>query len=215
MGARGDEAGSMLTALESIPWSALRHAGGAAGDVPALIRDLLSPSDAVRAQAIGELFNTIVHQGTAYEASACAVPFLQELLSSDETPDRVLIADLLAALAQATSDLEAASHSEAMTALLRDALRNEGRDFEKELESSRRFVRETKAAVGSQLQLLYPYLTCGEAEVRKSVAGALKNYPQRARETLPLLQQAASHESNTDVRGVMEAAIAALRVGDR
>ncbi len=68
----------MLDNLETIAWSELKHAYGKAGDVPGMIRSLGSPDEHVRRDALGALFETICHQGTVYEASPFAVPFLQD-----------------------------------------------------------------------------------------------------------------------------------------
>ena len=203
----------MLEGLESINWSELQHAGGAAGDVRALIRALLSRSENVRDEAIDSLFETIWHQGTVYEASSAAVPFLQELLRSTDTPDRVRIAGLLAEMAEGRPTLEAAASSPAMEPLMRKVLAGEGRDFDQELEAGRGFARATREAVGRELALLYPYLNCEAVEVRRSVATALGNYPASADETLPLLRQAVVSEAEQDVKEAMQQAIVSLEAG--
>src|SRR6266498_4123599 len=98
----------MLEDLDTIDWSKLKHAYGEASDVPELIRHLLSEDRDARKKSIYELFGNIWHQGTVYEASSYAVPFLQELLRSPETPDKMLIADLLAELADGRPYLKSA-----------------------------------------------------------------------------------------------------------
>jgi hypothetical protein len=201
----------VLGDLETTDWSAIKHAYGPASDVPGLIRDLLSPDEGIRGAAISALFGNIWHQGTVYEASPYAVPFLQELLRSADTPDRLMIADLLAEMADGRPYLEASLGSEAMQRLMREGLAREGRSFEQELADSRRFARETKMAVGKDLPLLYPYLTCAEAEIRRSIANALKNYPERADETLPLLEAAALSERDAEAKQAMEEAIDTLK----
>lgn len=203
----------MLEGLERIPWSELKHAYGEASDVPGLIRDLTSPDEDVRGRAMFALFGNIWHQGTVYEASPHAVPFLQELLGSPHTPDRLKLAGLLAEMADAHPYLEASLTSETMERLMREGLAREGRDFDQELVESRGYASATKVAVGRELPLLYPYLTCEEAEIRRSVASALKNFPGRAPKTLPLLQAAVRSEADAEAKQAMEEAIAVL--GDR
>jgi hypothetical protein len=61
----------------------LFHAFGPATDVPALIRQLADGSSDGREAALAELFGPIWHQGTVFEATACAVPFPIELATED------------------------------------------------------------------------------------------------------------------------------------
>jgi HEAT repeat protein len=85
--------------LDSIDWASLRHAYGSAEDVPGLIRDLRSSDAEVRRAAMYELYGNIYHQGTRYEASAYAVPFLLELVADPDTPARHEVIQLLSCLA--------------------------------------------------------------------------------------------------------------------
>jgi hypothetical protein len=89
----------MLDDLDDIDWSSLEHAYGPATDVPEHLRGLLAGSAQERGRALSGLYGGICHQGTRYEASAPAVPFLLELLEDPATPDRAAIAGLVAAVA--------------------------------------------------------------------------------------------------------------------
>ncbi|WP_329243688.1 hypothetical protein OG417_46410 [Actinoallomurus sp. NBC_01490] len=75
----------MLDGLDDVAWSELRHAYGAAGDVPGLLRRAASGGDAAE-EALSEIFGCLFHQGTVYTATAAAVPFLTELARS--APER-------------------------------------------------------------------------------------------------------------------------------
>jgi hypothetical protein len=58
-----------------VDWTSLRHAYGAAGDVPALLSKLKpDPADNVW----GELWSRICHQGSVYSASFAALPALAD-----------------------------------------------------------------------------------------------------------------------------------------
>ncbi|WP_166385540.1 hypothetical protein [Catellatospora methionotrophica] len=85
--------------LSSIDWASLTHAYGSAEDVPDLIGALRSSDADVRGEAMTELYGNIFHQGSRYEASAYAVPFLLELVADSTTPDRQELIRLLASLA--------------------------------------------------------------------------------------------------------------------
>src|SRR5713226_2305511 len=89
----------MLEQLDSIAWSELTHAYGSASDVPNQIRALASKHQKTREQALWELYGNIFHQGTRYQATPHAIPFLYELLGFEDIPDRHEIVYLLVSLA--------------------------------------------------------------------------------------------------------------------
>lgn len=86
--------------LDDVQWHTLTHAYGTAEDVPALIRALYEGEEAAE-EAVHELFGNIHHQGSVYEASAPAVPFLAHAVR--HAPDqRADVLMLLATLADHT-----------------------------------------------------------------------------------------------------------------
>lgn len=93
-----------MKSLDEVPWSALYHAYGTAADVPGQLRKLREASTS--GDAIHELFGNIWHQGTVYEATSFAVPFLVELAIDETTPNPVGILNLLEAIAHGTSYLD-------------------------------------------------------------------------------------------------------------
>ena len=95
----------MFDGLDSIPWNRLTHAYGPADDIPDLLRALRSarPEQAGEEGPLWHLFGNIWHQGTVYEATSYAVPFLVELVASSDTPDRAGVLLLLASIATGTS----------------------------------------------------------------------------------------------------------------
>jgi hypothetical protein len=101
-----------LDELDQVPWSTLEHAYGPATDVPALIRDLSSAHKEKREKAIYELHGNIWHQGTVYEATAYAVPFLVGLLFTNKPENRVDILLLLAEIADGKSYIDVHGSSE-------------------------------------------------------------------------------------------------------
>ena len=66
---------NVLDGVDDVPWRDLRHAYGAAHDLPALLRALGSGSGEAD-EALEALFASICHQGTVYSATPHAVPFL-------------------------------------------------------------------------------------------------------------------------------------------
>ena len=77
-----------LAGIDKLDWSRWRHAYGPATDVPHLLRALRSQDEDVRKQAWYELYGTLYHQRSVYEATVHAVPFLLALLGDESTPDR-------------------------------------------------------------------------------------------------------------------------------
>ena len=88
----------MLNGLDQVNWTRLTHAYGPADDVPELIRKLVSPDAALRRKALRELNGNIYHQGTVYEATAYAVPFLLEVLTAPECDEQPQLLSLLSAV---------------------------------------------------------------------------------------------------------------------
>ena len=91
--------------LNQIPWKKLPHAYGSADDVPDLLRALRTAAPDLRGEEspLWQLFGNIWHQGTVYEATAYAVPFLLEIAADKETLDRCGVLGLLAEIAKASS----------------------------------------------------------------------------------------------------------------
>ncbi|MFF6906431.1 hypothetical protein ACFY9Q_10865 [Streptomyces sp. NPDC012389] len=81
-----------LAELDAQPWAAYTHAYGSAEDVPACLRALAGDDDAAADEAQSELYGSILHQGSVYEASAKAVPFLARIAAAGiRTPDVLLL----------------------------------------------------------------------------------------------------------------------------
>jgi hypothetical protein len=78
-----------------MPWDRLHHAYGTADDVPDLLRALRSSDEEARNQAHYRLRGNIYHQGTRWEASSHAVPFLVALAVDLGTPQRALVVQLV------------------------------------------------------------------------------------------------------------------------
>ncbi len=203
-----------LEGLDSVNWSALDHAYGEASDVPALLRAMFSHDQDERDFAFQLLHETICHQGSVYEASVYAVPFLFRMLELPQTPRRNSVALLLSSLAKGSYPLEhLASRGKEAEDEWRQIYGEGGPDLETELAKEAQWGQATREAVGIRLELLYPYLTAEESGVRGAIAKTLGLYPQRADETLPLLEKAFASESDKYAKKDMETAIARLKSG--
>lgn len=87
-----------LDGLDAVGWAELEHAYGSAEDVPDQLRALRADDAAARGKARGALYGNIFHQGSRYEASAYAVPFLVSLAVDTGTPDRGDVLALIGSL---------------------------------------------------------------------------------------------------------------------
>ncbi|MFC6937809.1 hypothetical protein ACFQHO_51100 [Actinomadura yumaensis] len=142
---KGTPITTVLHGLDAIGWDALRHAYGAAGDVPALLRAIADGDDPLG--AVDELDVKIYHQGGAvFSAAAAALPFLTGLAASAETDAgvRAAILDTVGRLAD-----------------------------EARLADARAIAREWPAAWDAALPRLLALLADPDAVVRRAAVSAL------------------------------------------
>ena len=157
----------MLDRLDEIPWKRLTHAHGAAGDVPGLLRNLrTAPAEVWDEQSpLWHLAGTIWHQGSVYEATAYAVPFLIELAACPLVPNRIGILGLLAAIATGSSSRD-----------VRGNLLNEP-DFAERKAVELKWVEQAHAAVASGAAAFLA-MTEEETDVRLAAAHVLAVLPE-------------------------------------
>lgn len=82
-----------LAEVDAHPWAGLTHAYGSAADVPDCLRRLAGDDDEAAAEALSDLYGSILHQGSVYEATAHAVPCLARIAGAG-----IRTADVLALL---------------------------------------------------------------------------------------------------------------------
>jgi len=88
----------MFNGLHDIDWSSMRHAYGSADEVPTLLLALRSEEADERAQALGEFYGSVHHQGDVYPCTTVSLPFLFELVDDPTAPGRAEIAGLLVSI---------------------------------------------------------------------------------------------------------------------
>lgn len=89
----------LLEGLDTVAWARLTCTFGAAGAVPDWIRQLTSPSPAVRRAAAWWLSEAFVHQDTVWTAALAAVPFLIEVLGATDGGGKDDLLELLTYIA--------------------------------------------------------------------------------------------------------------------
>lgn len=182
----------MLEGLDAVPWATLTHAYGSAADVPQLIRELAAPSRDLKHEvasnedsALDALFSNIYHQGTVYEATSYAVPFLIELVAHPSTADRSGILCLLAAIANGNSFL--AVHGAALNMVM----------SEEELSLELSVVEKARHAVYEGFGVITDLLLTESAELRLAAAHVLAQFPERASDVAPLLRRSLQGEASS------------------
>jgi tetratricopeptide (TPR) repeat protein len=164
---------AVLAGLDDVPWRTLQHAYGPATDVPGQLRALLAGDEHTRGRAYYHLHGNIWHQGTVYEASAYAVPFLIRMAAYAGTPDRPSLLNLITALAK-------------------------GEECGPEQDEDRETAHHAAAA---GLPLYLSLLDAGnERELRAGAIEAVAAFPERAAEGVPRLQAALAAERDREVR---------------
>jgi len=191
----------MLENLDSVPWSQLTHAYGAATDVPAQIRNLAIANLGERGNALWELYGNIFHQGARYQATPYAVPFLYELIAAPEIPGRHEIVYLLVSLALGYEESYLPDGLD--VANFRGALK-EG-DSQMSLTDQ---AECDKYGVGPRVDLdcydsvqngvpvLIKLLTDDDARLRRAAIYALAWFPEHAYQSLPAIRQSLANASD-------------------
>jgi hypothetical protein len=89
----------MFETIDTVPWGSMRHAYGAASDVPGMFRKIVASGPDEVEGAVDELMNAVNHQYSIYEATPYVVPFLIEILSSGQEHAKELIIQVIDILA--------------------------------------------------------------------------------------------------------------------
>ena len=201
----------MFGGIDDIDWSSLTHAYGPADDVPGLLRSLNSPNEKTRKDAIYELFGNIWHQGTVYEATIYAVPYLIELLASPEAEDKSVIACLLASIADGYGYLEVHAQPASFEADWQSILAKQGKDLQTEMADESATTNRVREAAKISLPVITPFLSDSDPETRGSVALALSRFPEFADVNLPLLVNALDKETESETLNAIREAIDRLK----
>lgn len=231
-----------LAGLDAIDWASLRHAYGAADDVPGQLRALCRADEAGRQKALHDLYGNIFHQGSRYPASAVAVPFLARMAVDTAVPDRAELLQLLAALAIGYDEAhlpggvdaagwrreiaeftvqdpaELLAKYDAWVAEAADGGERRVREMHRAMFDYDRQLQTAEAELGTydavrqEVPDLCALLDDGEPAVRAATAYLLAWFPEEATRTLPHLLQMLDEETSPAV--VATALVTAGLLGD-
>src|SRR5262249_6023980 len=149
-------------------------------------------------QAIEALYGNIWHQGNVYQASAYAVPFLAELLWSDDVKDKHEILFLLQALATGHSYIDVHQHSSLFQEL--NAERMKTPEWLEELARELAWVKKTADAVSVEKPAYIHLLADSDAAVRDAAACLLATLGGPDPETTDKIRQRLALEQDETVR---------------
>jgi hypothetical protein len=166
--------------------------------VPDLLRALTSDDATTRKEAIAAFYGNIYHQGTVYQASAYAAPFLISLLHEPTVADKWEILALLALLAEGTSyhDVHGFWQSSEEDAAILD----------QELD----WVKRTRQAVAKGSPIFLSLLEHEDAMVRQVAPFTLARSVVRNRNAADQIMKRAREESDELARASLLLAIGSL-----
>lgn len=203
-----------LDGLDGIPWTRLTHAYGLASDVPAQIRGLASGNASEREAAFQELFANIWHQGTVYEATIFALPFLIELLRTEVVPepDRDSLALLVACILNGRGYWEAHHTVTLLNPFTRQPTAKPA-DLQQRIAREEKIVADVRARGAEALELLLPYLKHSHVDIRIEVAESFAHYRAKAAVLVPALRSALEVENDSEVRSTLQSSLGILTNG--
>ena len=198
----------MLEGLEDVKWDELGHAYGPASDVPGVIRNLASPDPKIRGKALHQLHGNIWHQGTVYEATAPAVPFLVALLQAPEVEDKHCILAYLALLANGRSYNDVHQHLSMFSEQAKSA------EWQNQLEKELSWVKRAGEAVRAGTPIYIRLLEDEGNLVRDGAAYLLGNLSLKAIEALEAVSRRLSAEKDETVKASLVLALGNLADGE-
>jgi hypothetical protein len=201
----------MLERLNEIDWRQLRHAYGGAADVPGLIRGLASRWKWIRDRALDKLYGNIWHQGTVYEATAPAVPFLIELVEADSVAGKQHILRLLADLANGHSYKEVHQHG-FFQQLRAEEMKTE--KWQAELREELNWVKQAADAVKAGEPAYLRLLNHPDTTVRDAAGFLLANIAGPSPQALEAVRRRIEAENDETTKAGLLIALATVSIRD-
>jgi hypothetical protein len=194
----------MLEGLDSIAWSKLSHAYGKASDTPAHLRNLTSTRQSKREHARDALWSSINHQGSVYDATAAAVPFLVELATSTDIAERHEILQLLTEIARGSGWHQVHQRHD----IVRKAFGEE--KIAKEIRREAAWVGTIREEVTKAAPAIAGLLHDGDLRVRLHAANFLTAVPTAAEESVARMKAALQSEQDVIARANLISGITCL-----
>lgn len=195
----------MLDSLDDIKWAKLTHAYGSAADVPDLIRQLLSEDGETLEETFEGLFSNIWHQGTVYEASAYAVPFLIELTQAETVLMRDGILSLLSCIASGRSyyDVHTRTPEERAKPHMQAKINEE-----------KRYEHAAHEAVRKGIPVYLQLLQNTQPTIRTMASEVLSKFPEDGEQIIPAMRAAIQAEAEATVKADLLTHLGTLLAGN-
>lgn len=187
----------MLERLDDIDWQSLSHAYGSAADVPDQLRALAFGENEEREAVLWSLYGNIYHQGTVYQATAYAVPFLVEILTAPTFHYKAEILYLLAHLASGHSYLDA--HQDFEWEKQKAAADPEG--YQAQMREELGWVKAARDAVLHHHADYIALLDADEPKSRATAAYLLSCFLEHHPQFLPAIYKRLEKESDSAIEG--------------
>ncbi|WP_405691149.1 hypothetical protein [Streptomyces sp. NBC_00057] len=190
--------------IAAVPFSRFKHAhDGSGDDVPELLTRLRSTDADVSGQALGELWDGLVHQGTVGSVAPLTVPFLLRVAADPSAHHRSSIIRLATAVARQQHWGYGTRDTFLQVATQQWTCDCSGYAMNWSIEASRN-------AVTADADLLLPHLHDPDPDVRTSACYALATASGKARRITEALRARLAAEQIPAVRASLVLAIAEL-----
>ena len=200
----------METPYENVDWTELEACESNADDIPLLLSQVDDDDSGVRSKAIGRLYWRLYNQGTVYQATAKAMPYLFAYLENRDEPDPEL-ADLIAALSCGHGFVQCHRHAPgAFRETLIEMHAARGKTLDDVVDDEMVYINAIRAYVEPRLKLLYPYIDSPSLSCRDSVAQCLGFFPNRDTDNLTVLRNRTTIETDGRVKDTINASIARI-----
>lgn len=190
----------MLEALNAIDWSHVSGCYGWSEEIPSAIRGLVSEDPTERGTALGTLWMSLEHQGSVYEASALAVPFLLAILADPQTQGKRQLIHFLAHLG--CRGLYLGHWYIDLSTRLAFQYQEEGHGpiSQEVIDRHRKWEEETHQGFRKGLDTLLPLLSDPDPAIREEIAFLLAAFPEDRSRLLPSLMAQFQAETREPVQ---------------
>ena len=186
----------MFDKLDTIDWPILKTAYGTADALPIALRNLAAPDEEVRVAAWYTVRSELEHQGTVYQASAYAAPFLVEWLAELPHEDKRDLVTFLASLARG------AGYKRQHLNLTDEQLKQDP-IFQQEMAEEIRWVELTHQAVRQGMDLYLAFLDDQDLELRMATTYLLASFKEDQVRLIPHLRFYLERETDERMIGCL------------
>ncbi|MCB0031782.1 MAG: hypothetical protein KDE28_27915 [Anaerolineales bacterium] len=196
----------LLQDLYEVDW-----ASSAASDVPILLAAAMSEIARDREFAIKLLHENLCHQGTVYEGTALAIPFIARFIQCNDIESQIDFAMLLADISTGTGGFEGGFPTEKDVKAWEPIIAEKGLTFQEVVDEGKKIGNHVREVARKYLNVLFPYIAHGEWFVRLTIARTFAAHPELKEKTIPILSRANQSEHDPRVLEAIRDALTKLQ----